>query len=232
MQSVIGLLSLYLFSYSAIAAESACYGTPANGRIEHAAPLPKSGKNFRAYSSVGVALGRTYAHTRAVRAVESAYAHVAVSMPSKTFVYGETGFANGGRFKPHKTHQNGLSVDFMVPVLDASGRSVPLPGSASNRYGYDIEFDTSARYRIDANRTLRIDFEAMGEHLYELHRAAEASGAPIGRVIFEPAYLPKLFATRRGAYLRRNIEFTRGKVWWRHDEHYHVDFKAACRPLP
>ncbi len=215
----------------ALSAESVCYGTAANGRIEHAALLPKSGKNFRAYSAVGVALGRTYAHARVVRAIESAYAQVAVSMPSKTFIYGETGFAKGGRFKPHKTHQNGLSVDFMVPVLDANGRSVPLPGSASNRYGYDLEFDANARYRVDDRRLLRIDFEAMAEHLYALHRAAEASGAPIDRVIFEPAYLPKLFATRRGGYLRRNIEFTRGKVWWRHDEHYHVDFVATCRAM-
>ncbi len=216
---------------SVFAADSVCYGSPANGRIDHAVSLPKSGKNFRAYSSAGVALGRNYAHTRVVRAVESAYAQVAALMPDKTFVYGETGFANGGPFKPHKTHQNGLSVDFMVPVLDANGRSVPLPGSVSNRYGYDIEFDAMARYRIDAKRVLRIDFEAMAEHLYALHHAAEASGAPIERVIFEPAYLPKLFATYRGAYLRRNIEFTRGKVWWRHDEHYHVDFATTCRAM-
>jgi penicillin-insensitive murein DD-endopeptidase len=215
-----------------LSAESVCYGVPSNGRIKAAKQLPKSGKNFSAYSAVGVVLGRTYAHARVVRTIESAYAQVAVSMPSKTFVYGETGYASGGRFKPHKTHQNGLSVDFMVPVLDASGRSVPLPGNASNRFGYDIEFDANARYRGDDRRLLRIDFEAMAEHLYALQRAAEANGAAIDRVIFEPAYLPKLFATRRGAYLRRTIEFTRGKVWWRHDEHYHVDFKSACRSLP
>ena len=209
---------------TASAADSICYGTPVNGRIEQAVPLPKSGKNFRAYSTVGVALGRTYTHARAADAVVGAYATLASSAPAKTFVYGETGFAEGGPFKPHKTHQNGLSVDFMVPVVDAKGRSVPLPGNATNRYGYDIEFDANARYR-----DLKIDFEALGEHLYALDQAGRGSGARIGRVIFEPTYLPKLFATRRGPYLRRRIEFTRGKVWWRHDEHYHVDFVAECR---
>ncbi len=215
----------------AYAADSVCYGTPANGRLERAEQLPKSGQNFRAYSGAGVALGRTYAHARVVRAVESAYAQLATAMPNTVFVYGETGFERGGRFRPHKTHQNGLSVDFMVPVLDTHGRSVPLPGSAANRYGYDIEFDAQGRYRLDSKRLYRIDFEAISEHLYRLHRAANAAGAPIDRVIFEPAYLPKLFATKRGAYLRRHLRFVRGKVWWRHDEHYHVDFMTACRRL-
>ncbi len=208
------------------AAGSVCHGTPAKGHIEHAVQLPSSGKNFRAYSRVGVSLGRTYTHARVTDAVTGAYASLALRMPAKTFVYGETGFAKGGSFKPHKTHQNGLSVDFFVPVLDARGQSVPMPGNAGNRYGYDIEFNANARYR-----DLIIDFEALGEHLYALDQAGLRSGARIGRVIFEPAFLPKLFATRRGAFLRDRITFTRGKVWWRHDEHYHVDFVTQCSPL-
>ena len=221
-----GSILLALMCAAVSAADSVCHGTPANGRIEYAVRLPRGGENFRAYGNAGVELGRTYAHARVARAVESAYAQVAVSMPNKTFVYGETGFARGGPFKPHKTHQNGLSVDFMVPVVDAKGRSVPLPTHAGNRYGYDIEFDADARYR-----DLRIDFEALGEHLYALDQAGRRSSARISRVIFEPAFLPKLFATRRGPYLRDRITFVRGKVWWRHDEHYHVDFVAECSPL-
>lgn len=217
-----GLVGMCAF---ASATDSVCYGTPADGRIEHAVRLPRSGANFDAYSTAGVALARTYAHGRVVDAMTASYAALARSFPDKTFVYGETGFAKGGAFEPHRTHRNGLSVDFMVPVLDASGRSVPLPGNAANRYGYDIEFDAQARYR-----DLRIDFEAMAEHLHALHRAGERSGARIDRVIFEPAYLPKLFATRRGPWLRKRIAFVRGRVWWRHDEHYHVDFRTACRP--
>lgn len=225
MRRLIFLPFLLIAMASANAADSVCYGTPAHGRIERAAQLPASRSNFCAYSRVGVSLGRTYTHARVADAIIEAYASLARSAPAKRFVYGETGFAKGGPFKPHKTHQNGLSVDFMVPVINAKGRSVLLPGNAANRYGYDIEFDANARYR-----DLRIDFDALAEHLYALDRAGHRSGAPIGRVIFEPAYLPKLFATRRGPYLRRNISFVRGKVWWRHDEHYHVDFVAHCRP--
>jgi penicillin-insensitive murein DD-endopeptidase len=231
---VVTVAMLFAISISitdAAAVESVCYGTPANGRLERGARLPSSGANFRAYSAAGVALGRTYAHSRVVRAITDAYGALAKTRPDTIYVYGETGFARGGRFRPHRTHQNGLSVDFMAPVRDARGRSVPLPGNATNRYGYDIEFDANARYRLRDGGVLRVDFEAIAEHLYALDRAAKAAGAPIDRVIFEPAWLSKLFATHRGPYLRRNIRFVRGKVWWRHDEHYHVDFMTKCRNL-
>jgi penicillin-insensitive murein endopeptidase len=50
-------------------------------------------------------------------------------------------------------------------------------------------------------------------------------------VIFDPPFLPKLFATARGQYLEQNLPFLRGKAWWRHDEHYHVDFVVPCKPI-
>jgi penicillin-insensitive murein DD-endopeptidase len=146
------------------------------------------------------------------------------SAPGKTFVYGETGWASGGRIRPHRTHRNGLSVDFMVPVLDAAGRSVPLATSAFNRYGYDIEFDAKGAFE-----DVHIDFEALAEHLYQLDRAAQREGIGIALVIFEAKYLPKVFATKRGTYLETNVRFMRAQPWVRHDEHYHVDFAVACK---
>jgi penicillin-insensitive murein endopeptidase len=98
--------------------------------------------------------------------------------------------------------------------------------SLSNRFGYDIEFDANAKFE-----GYTIDFEALGEHLYRLHEAAKARGIDIALVIFDPPFLPKLFATKRGRYLQEHLRFLQGKAWWRHDEHYHVDFAVACRPL-
>ena len=144
--------------------------------------------------------------------------------PGKVFVYGETGWKSGGRIRPHRTHQNGLSVDFMVPVVNKAGRSVPLPTSPLNRFGYDIEFDSSGRYD-----ELEIDFPAVAEHLYQLQVTARAQGIGIALVIFDEAYLPRLFATARGPHLQQNLKFMKGKPWVRHDEHYHVDFAVGCR---
>jgi penicillin-insensitive murein endopeptidase len=74
-----------------------------------------------------------------------------------------------------------------------------------------------------------IDFIAMSEHLYQLHLAAKARNAGIALVIFDIAFLPKLYATPRGAYLKQNLTFMKGQPWVRHDEHYHVDFAIPCK---
>lgn len=213
-------------SGAGLAAESRCFGTVANGRLENGVPLPSSGPNFSAYSDTAHAVGRTYVHSTVRDVVLGAYKNLAAAAPGKVFVFGETGWKSGGRIRPHRTHQNGLSVDFMVPVLDKAGRSVPLPTSALNRYGYDIEFDAAGRYE-----DLEIDFPAIAEHLYQLDAEARARGAGIARVIFDNAYLPRLLATPRGPYLQHNLRFMKGKPWVRHDEHYHVDFAVKCHPL-
>jgi penicillin-insensitive murein endopeptidase len=111
-------------------------------------------------------------------------------------------------------------------VRNADGGSVPLPSSVASRFGYDIEFDANGQYQ-----QYGIDFAALAEHLYQLHVAATARGTGIAQVIFDAPYLPKLFATVRGPYLRKNLRFMKGKPWVRHDEHYHVDFAVPCKPL-
>jgi penicillin-insensitive murein DD-endopeptidase len=226
LSSTLALAFVLCTGATARATPSTCFGTPAHGRLENGVKLPSSGSNFLPYSSFGVAAGRTFVHSAVRDVVVTAFGKLEATAPGKVYVYGETGFRSGRRFKPHRTHQNGLSVDFMVPVTDAAGRSVPLPAGISNKFGYDIEFDAAARYGEYA-----IDFEALAEHLYQLNLAARATGAPITRVIFEQAYLPQLFATRRGSELQKSINFMLGKPWVRHDEHYHVDFALPCRPL-
>lgn len=208
------------------AAESTCYGTVSNGRLEDGVKLPEDGPNFSAYSSLGTTLGRTYVHSKISEIIVAAYRALERSSPGKVFVYGESGWASGGRLRPHRTHKNGLSVDFMVPVVDPSGRSVPIPTGIGNKFGYDIEFDTHAKYENYA-----IDFEAMAEHLYQLDAAAKERNSALALVIFERSYLPRLFETKRGAYLRINLTFMKGNAWIRHDEHYHVDFSVPCKPM-
>lgn len=221
------VLTFLSWGSSTLAAESICYGTVGNGRLQNAVPLPSSGDNFSPYSSAAHLLGRTYVHSKVAEVVVASYAALAKNAPGKVFVYGESGWASGGRFRPHHTHQNGLSVDFMVPVVDRTGRSVPLPTGIGNKWGYAIEFDADARFG-----QYRIDFEALAEHLHQLHTTARAHSIGIALVIFDPPYLGRLFATARGRYLEQNLKFLRGKSWWRHDEHYHVDFDVPCEPMP
>ena len=212
---------------TAQAADSQCFGTTSKGRVEASVALPASGPNFSPYSGLGVSLGRTHVHARVAGIVTAAYAELAKQTPEVRYVYGETGWPSGGRFRPHRSHQNGLSVDFFVPVRDAGGRSVPLPTPVGERFGYDIEFDDSGRWG-----EYRIDFAAMAEHLYQMHRLAAERGTGLALVIVDKPFLPKLLATPRGDYLRQHLDFLKGKPWVRHDEHYHVDFAVACKPDP
>lgn len=206
------------------AKESTCYGTVANGRLENGVSLPEKGNNFSAYSALGVSLGRTYVHSTVAEIISLAYQQLEQTASGKVYVYGETGWKTGGRMRPHRTHKNGLSVDFMVPVVDAQGISRPLPGNINNNYGYDIDFDEQGRFG-----DYRIDFTALAEHLYQLDLAAKARGKGLALVIIDPPYQAKLFATERGPYLKKHLKFMKGKAWIRHDEHYHVDVDLPCK---
>lgn len=101
---------------------------------------------------------------------------------------------------------------------------MPLPTSLSSRFGYDIEFDAQGRWD-----QYRIDFPALAEHLYQLDAAARARGEGLAKVIVDPRYVDRLFATPRGPYLKTRLAFMKGKPWVRHDEHYHVDFTVPCK---
>lgn len=88
------------------------------------------------------------------------------------------------------------------------------------------QFDSKGR--LD---DLKIDFEAVAEHLYQLHVASKAGGFDIWRVIFDPELQPFLQDSPRWPYLSENLQFSTKRSWVRHDEHFHVDFDVTCKPL-
>lgn len=213
-----------LFTHNAISTESKCFGTTSDGRLENGVKLPAKGNNFISYSTMARLAGRTYVHSSVSEIIIAAYKALEEDQPGKIFKYAETGFREGGEFKPHKTHRNGLSVDFMTPVINNAGKSVHLPTHALNRLGYDIEFNSRGVYK-----NLVIDYEAMAAHIVALHTQATKSGYDIWRVIFDPKLQPELLNTRYAEYLKKNITFSKKRSWVRHDEHYHVDFAIACQ---
>jgi penicillin-insensitive murein DD-endopeptidase len=215
-----------LFAAPAGAAQSTCRGTPSKGALEHGCQLPAAGANFTSYSELGRSLNRTYVHCTVGSIVTAAYARAARQLPDVRFVYGETGLPRGGPFAPHKTHQNGLSVDFFVPVRDREGRSVPLPTTSREKWGYEIEFDGRGRYG-----DLAIDFEAITVHVLALHEAARQRGVRISRIIFDPQLQPLLHQAKSWPLLAGRVRFSTAPSWVRHDEHYHVDFDIPCEPL-
>jgi len=203
---------------------STCYGSTSNGKLKHGVSLPSYGKNYTSYSKIAELAGRTYVHSKVRDIIIDSYKILEKKLPQKVFKYAETGFEDGGKFKPHKTHQNGLSVDFMVPVINKNGKSVHLPTNPLNKFGYNIEFDSAGEYK-----DYTIDFVAMRAHLVSLHKSAIKHGYNIQRVIFDPRLQVELFKTKHGKYLKKNIKFLKKQAWVRHDEHYHVDFSIPCK---
>lgn len=193
-------------------------GTRANGYLVHGKHLPVSGPNFTTYSRLGSSIGRTCLHGQVRDAMLAAYASVYAKHPAYHFTYGETGWCWGGSFWPHRTHQNGLSVDFMVPVKRKE-RIVETPTTVLDGFGYASEYDDTGKMG-----EYQIDFEAMAAHLEALRVAAREHGLAIDQVILEPPLQQELFKTKAGKPLKKRLPWVERAVWVRHDDHYHVDF--------
>ena len=213
-----------LLSFSVHSESSVCFGITSNGSLENGVQLPSYGNNFEGFSTVARLAGRTYVHSSVKTIIVNTYKGLEISMPNKVFKYAETGFENGGKFHPHKTHQNGLSVDFMTPVLNEQNQSVHLPTNLFNKFGYNIEFNSVGKYE-----EYKIDYEALAAHITGLHKEATKLGFELRRVIFDPKLQANLFSTKYGKYLKLNVQFSKKRSWVRHDEHYHVDFKIPCK---
>lgn len=218
------IILIGLLSFTVNASESICYGTTSDGRLEGGVKLPSEGNNFVSYSMTAEVLGRTYVHSKVKDIMLASYKWLESETPGKVYKYAETGFKEGGLFRPHKTHRNGLSVDFMVPVVNAEEESVHLPTHYFNKLGYSIEFD-----EVGAYEEYRIDYEALAAHIVSLHRVAIEKGLDLWRVIFDPELQPHLLSTKYGEYLKEHIQFSKKRSWVRHDEHYHVDFEVPCQ---
>lgn len=205
-------------------AQSTCYGQVNKGRVEHSVSLPREGANFVRMAQGPISAGRVFVHSLVHNILIDAFASLSTEMPGIRWVYGETGLAEGGPMPPHKTHQNGLSVDLFVPVLDRAGNSVQFPNRADNGYGYQVDFDASGQ-----NSSHSIDFAGLGELLYQLQVAAQKRGSGLSLVVFQKELRSRLFETKRGEWLKANIPFPNWDDAVRHDDHVHVDFHVPCK---
>ncbi len=191
-------------------------GHVANGRIVNSKRMYYRGANFTTYSYLCYLVGRTYVNEKVRDVMLDAYAATAETCPNTTFVVGEIGSRKGGKFLPHRTHQNGLSVDFMSPLL--KHKKAYRNSHLFNLWGYRREFDDNGKAG-----NIELDYETMAKHLYALQQATKAKGMVIQKVIFDPVLRPYLLKTEYGPKIKK-LPFTKNRVVVRHDDHYHVDF--------
>ncbi|WNJ17654.1 hypothetical protein [Pontibacter sp. G13] len=226
---IVSLLSLILLfatcDHSQTLRSSTSQGSVSNGSLHRAARFPKHQGNVKYFSWTSYyLLGRSHMNDRVYRTLLASYAAMAVKYPGYTYRLMECSRKHGGKMWPHRTHQNGLSIDFMTPL-----KRKGTPTHRRSRTGilhYAMQFHKDGT--LKGNKHISIDYAHMGEHLLSLDDAARAQGLKITKVIFKIELQPGLFRTSAGKELkRRGIYFVRALpklIDNIHDDHYHVDF--------
>ena len=195
-------------------------GLVSDGELINGKRVPSYGDNFITYSRLGSLIGRNGVHNKVRDVILDAFSTIYEKYPEYQYVIGECSWLNGGSMKPHRTHQNGSSVDFMVPIRNHENEIEVLPTNIFNKFGYNAEFDSTGK-----NDDYYIDFESIAIHLYYLNESAQKHNLKIDLVIFDPTLQKLLFNREYGYKIQNQIRFSKTPVWVRHDEHYHVNFK-------
>jgi penicillin-insensitive murein DD-endopeptidase len=206
------------------ATPSKIVGSVSRGHIEHAHVIPPWGAGYVTYSFLGAAAGRQYVDGRVRDALLAAFAARSAAEHGRRFVMGETGWPGGGRFRPHRSHANGMAVDVFMPVETRDGEPRTLGTWPWNLLGYGLRFDERGE-RCD----LRISFDSLAALLAEIDAQARERGIRIGRVIIAPEFVPLVLDTPSGRGLGPLADrLTRKPVWIRHDQHFHIDFEEVA----
>lgn len=205
---------------------STSIGSPGNGTLKNAKILPPKGKNFFYFDSASYAQDRAFTHSIVREILLNTYEELDVLYPGRIFGIMEASNKNGGKMDPHRTHQNGMSIDLMYPKLK---NNVPYRGLDTIGFmHYLLDFDDEGIFHDDAS--ICIDFPTTAHHIYLLSEEAENLNYKIDKVIVYTAYLDKLLNTPYGKLLKRKgIYFAQKlspKINSLHDDHFHVDFKA------
>jgi len=218
-------LQEYISNNSNDSIASIAIGSPAKGKLVHGKLIDFKGPNYQYFDSISYMSGRAFVHEKVKLLIEHSYARMAVAYPDRTFYVMECSRKHGGPMFPHKTHQNGLSVDFMTPFLKAGRPYSDLDTLGANHYW--IECDDQGRLTTDTQ--IKIDFNSVAQHLIYLQEEALKLGMSVEKVIFKLELKDELFSCEVGQdlktkqlYFAKKLSPTINNL---HDDHYHVDFR-------
>ena len=200
-------------------------GTVSNGSLKHGKLMPFSGPNFHYFDTLSYLSGRAYVNHLVKQTIVATYASFEKTDSDLKFGLMECAHEHGGKLFPHRTHQNGLSVDFMSPKLKDGKPYYDLNHLGADHYWLD--FDNNGNYTEDPN--ISLDFNLIARHIVKLDEIARQYGLKINKVIFKMELKDELYATEYGkTILKKGIYITKKLdplVNALHDDHYHIDFE-------
>lgn len=199
-------------------------GSVDKGKIENAKLLPFSGANFHYFDTASYLAGRAFTSDKVLNTMLNSYKLLETQVPGRAFCVMECSNQHGGKLYPHRTHQNGLSVDFMMPLVK---NQVPFYGFDSiGQSHYLLDFNDQGQYKADTS--VSTDFELAARHILLLHEEAKKQGLKVSKIIIKIELKDDLFKGEQGQklkasgiYIVQNLTPLVNSV---HDDHYHIDF--------
>lgn len=199
-------------------------GSVSNGKLENAKLVPYYGKNFTYFDKDSYLGGRAFVNGKVKSTILEAYYALYTQLPERHFYLMECSNQEGGKLFPHKTHQNGLSVDFMMRMTKNGNDYYGLDTIGKEHYW--LSFNDDGKYSSDT--AVKVDFNLIARHILLLNEKAKDNGLRITKVIIRIEFKDELFATENGQKLKSSgIYVVKGLtklINALHDEHYHVDF--------
>ena len=187
--------------------------------------LPKKGDNFKYFSKYTYFVNsRAWVHGTILDAVLEAYEDCEKNIPNRKFMIMECSNKHGGKMWPHRTHQNGTSIDFATP-LKKNGK--PYHGDQwRGIWHYAMNFDEHGRFKM--NKNISIDFETMAKHILSLEKAARKRNMYIKKVLLKINLKDDFYKTPSGKLVKRKkiyfAKYLQPIIDNQHDDHYHIDF--------
>jgi penicillin-insensitive murein endopeptidase len=205
--------------------ESNSIGSVSNGKLENGVLIPYYGENYQYFDKTSYLSGRAFSHKSVATTILDTYEQLLKNGIDRYFRVMECSHQHGGKIFPHRTHQNGLSVDFMTPLMKNSKPYYKLDSLGASHYL--LEFNNNGEYVKDTS--VRIDFDMVALHILTLNKTAQEQGLSISKVIFKTELKEELYSSKYGAelknsgiYITKNLQPIINEL---HDDHYHVDFK-------
>lgn len=123
----------------------------------------------------------------------------------------------------HRTHQTGLSVDLMTPLVKNGQQYRRTDGLGI--WHYLLSYDSKGYW----NKKVKIDFETLAKLILAIDDSAKKNGLKLSKVILKIDLKDDFYATpsgkqvkARGIYLAMALPKSVDNL---HDDHIHLDFK-------
>jgi len=218
-------VDMYYLEHNQDSLATRSIGSVSRGRLENGTIIPYSGSNYSYFDTASYISGRAFTHQLVAQTVLNTFKKIEDKGETRKYRVMEFSNEHGGKMFPHRTHQNGLSVDMMMPLKKNDKPYYELDDLGAMHYL--LEFNKDGQYVDDT--TVSIDFEQVAKEIVTMNKEAKNLGLKITKVIFNTDLKDELYSTSygqilmsSGPYITRNLEPVINEL---HDDHFHVDFE-------